>query len=152
MSELDVAAIRARAEAATPGPWTYTEDEPTRSAVANVDGRWIMSDVRPSDDTEEDADFIAHAPADIAALLDALAAARAEVERLTEWWCNAETASNAARAREAALREAVEGLADEHEAAWRNSWYRPQEDEEPPPLVKGLRAVLAAPTGTETGT
>jgi hypothetical protein len=81
MTNEELAAIKARAEAATPGPWTAAED-PTDG------GLWVMgkrpvricdveSNTRSSDRLLEvgDVEFIAHARSDIPALL-------AEVERL----------------------------------------------------------------------
>lgn len=61
-----IAAIRARADAATPGPWPHSWDRP-ENAWANL---------------AADSAFIAHARTDILALLDALAESSAEVKRL----------------------------------------------------------------------
>ena len=65
--------IRARLDAATPGPWVVTGQEILTVAVDGQTG-WesLVADVWHRD---RDADLIAHAPADIAWLLD-------EVERL----------------------------------------------------------------------
>lgn len=62
---LDLAAIRARAQAATPGPWVRQEWPPTQIDVA--DGVLIYDDNNLKD---ADAAFIAHARQDIPALCD----------------------------------------------------------------------------------
>lgn len=70
MADLD--AIRARLHAITPGRWVrhgadvHAADEPTPL----LRGRDGDPDVRAQSDA--DAEFVAHAPADLAALLDAL--------------------------------------------------------------------------------
>jgi hypothetical protein len=95
MSDTRIAAIRARLEAATEGPWeiyeepvgrrstpTITVAQPRGNVVCRVGPKGIKG-VAP------DANLIAHAPADIAFLLEQIAAwqataaqALAEVERL----------------------------------------------------------------------
>ena len=62
-----IAEIRARLDAATPGPWLVRNGW--------VDLNNLHGDVIPVGHNDADADLIAHAPADIAWLLD-------EVERL----------------------------------------------------------------------
>lgn len=68
MTEKELNAIRARLVAATPGPWTV--DDSISSLGYDIDE--VPCGVRKAFDRREDADFIAHAPADIAALLAAL--------------------------------------------------------------------------------
>lgn len=71
MTHKELTEIRARAEAATPGPWIYKNGE-----VENADGgggAWIFHD----GDYPGTGDFIAHARNDVPALVD-------EVERLRE--------------------------------------------------------------------
>ena len=91
----DLDAIRARCEAATPGPWTaYNANEGTEyqpawevandafhNPPADEDAPWIA--VHLETGIKDDAEFIAHAREDVPALLAALASSRAEVERLT---------------------------------------------------------------------
>ena len=78
----ELAAIRERAEKATPGPWhvyaAYSLSDITPET------RTCVVDCVASDGTlaREDAEFIAHAREDIPRLLDALEAAYAENERL----------------------------------------------------------------------
>lgn len=76
MAELDIEAIKARAAAATPGSWCADpiEDEDVDWFVHSAAGPDFPIVARRVC-VEADAEFIAHAPADIAALL-------AEVERL----------------------------------------------------------------------
>jgi hypothetical protein len=86
MTDLDLAAIRARAAAATPGPWL---GDPTGTVCAAVDvvpdgqGGEILPPDGPMevaecyrrelpDERARNADFIAHARSDVPALLDAL--------------------------------------------------------------------------------
>lgn len=76
MTTLDLDPIRARLAAATPGPWdhnTAAELIQTEKGDAIVVPAWFGEDLPRWDDAE----LIAHAPADIAALV-------AEVERLRE--------------------------------------------------------------------
>jgi hypothetical protein len=80
----DLAAIRGRAEAATPGPWRSHEDDAwcVRSDAEGLpDSGWIaeMGPARKGNE-ENDGQFIAHARTDIPRLLDALARAEGEVE------------------------------------------------------------------------
>lgn len=75
MTDLDLAPIKARLAAATPGPWTWV-----CHSTAGV-SEWTVFDAADHalatnrHGWRPDAEFIAHAPTDIAALL-------AEVERL----------------------------------------------------------------------
>lgn len=82
MADIDLDAIRARAEAATPGPWVTDWDagyvvQSALSLVADVHGEPVRADdPLDYDDTgQPDAEFIAHARVDIPMLLD-------EIERL----------------------------------------------------------------------
>ena len=91
MTNEQLAAIKARCEKATPGPWEVRSIEPEEFDAVSDDTFYIMADkwevasittyervIEPDwqrDDDEADADFIAHAREDIPALL-------AEVERL----------------------------------------------------------------------
>lgn len=73
-------AIRARAEAATPGPWRADSSDGHELDIIESDQHYIAGDVYRS----ADAIFIHHARTDIPALLDANAALAAEVERQAE--------------------------------------------------------------------
>lgn len=86
-NDLDLAAIKAREHAATPGPWTV-EARPHRIDVDGPDGGWILRAyadsgepfMEPFDDDDfpavvADAEFVAHARMDVPRLV-------AEVERL----------------------------------------------------------------------
>lgn len=89
-------AIRARAEAATPGPWVVNVKERTvRSLADGYDGTEWGGTILYDDSCGErpipgDAYFIAHARTDVPALLDALDAAEAENERLVDEVATAE--------------------------------------------------------------
>lgn len=75
------AEIRARAEAATEGGWGFDGLNGNGSYYVVSDGHeYVVADGL----IEEDAVFIAHARTDVPALLDALDAAEAAVERLQE--------------------------------------------------------------------
>lgn len=80
-----IAAIRKRLEAATPGPWVDVlyEDDTQTEALDVVHAKnhkcWIGSIAGPSD-----AEFIAAAPTDIAALLAHIAALDAELAAARE--------------------------------------------------------------------
>lgn len=80
-------AIRARCEAATPGPWIASEVEPRGlSSVTAVGDNWgVFTKIgerkpRQYATPEADAAFIAHARTDIPALLDEVARLRAALE------------------------------------------------------------------------
>jgi hypothetical protein len=79
-----LAEIAARAAAATPGPWCADGWEIYRGAEYVGGAKWIGETCRPNDTdgAVADAEFIAHAPEDVAALL-------AEVERLRKYWMGA---------------------------------------------------------------
>lgn len=84
MNADEVDAIRARAEAATPGPWRWRDDGYDSVVLDRSDdyvGGCPDCGVRAGFD-ESDAEFIAAARTDIPALLDALDEARAEAARL----------------------------------------------------------------------
>ena len=73
---MNIDEIRARAEAATPGPWMWEEvkypDEPVHLRFGNCD--FVLGRA----EFYRDADFIAHAREDIPYLLDALEQLQAE--------------------------------------------------------------------------
>lgn len=69
-----LAEIRKRADAASPGPWTWILDG-SISEIWDADD-CVVADTDGHRSPDDDADFIAHAREDIPALLD-------EVERLT---------------------------------------------------------------------
>jgi hypothetical protein len=99
MSEarVDLAAIKARADAATEGPWA-----PDRNGVHNQRGECVALTYHAN--KHADAEFIAHARADVPALF-------AEVERLREVLSWTLTSSNVAAihlAVEAAIADGLE--------------------------------------------
>jgi len=78
MTDEQLAAIRARCEAATPGPWNWGRDDvPNRPDIYHLTATWITECENYPDVTVAvpDLDFIARARQDVPALL-------AEVERL----------------------------------------------------------------------
>jgi len=74
---LDLAAIRARVDAATPGPWAIVErnGDPIRRKLRGADNRFILGLAALLYPDPADADFLTHAREDVPALL-------AEVEHL----------------------------------------------------------------------
>jgi hypothetical protein len=77
-AEMDLAPIKAREAAATPGPWGHAYRPDGTTTVWHVDpesGRLTVAEVRGWDRHAENAAFIAHARADVPALV-------AEVEQL----------------------------------------------------------------------
>jgi len=83
--QIDIAVIRARVAAATPGPWVrgIARDDDGWAVLAN-DGDDEVCTQPPSRVIDPyspaDADLIAHAPADIAALCDEVERLRAELD------------------------------------------------------------------------
>lgn len=130
-----IAQIRARVEAATPGPWVTWPDGTEESVEAVAVGRFVCHLNSNMRQFREDAALIANAPADLAYLLSELAAAQA---------------------REQALTRAVEKAADWHslsahefEGKWGNGW---QDTPDPDGLIAlDLRAALAAAGGEGQG-
>lgn len=82
---LDTAAIRARCDAATDGPWGVT-NEPGVCAKHPDFPKAVRGvfDLDWPEDAAANCEFAAHARTDIPALLDALAARDAEIARLKE--------------------------------------------------------------------
>jgi hypothetical protein len=75
--------IRERAEAATPGPWTVEADrQRLHRYVLDADGLVYIDFGYVGNRTQDDAEFTAHARADVPALLAELAAVRAERDEL----------------------------------------------------------------------
>lgn len=74
---LDLQPIKDRLKAATPGPWRASHNSKplNAAAVAEVNTTFILPDTPMLSSPHKDADLIAHAPSDLAALV-------AEVERL----------------------------------------------------------------------
>lgn len=77
---LDLEAIKARLKAATPGPWAFALDVYGVRRVWTAEGQDVASTESdggiPREQRSANGEFIAHAPADIAALV-------AEVELMT---------------------------------------------------------------------
>lgn len=90
MTADEVAAIRARADAAMPGPWTMCRRNPDSTAmfkrpfhaVGQASGafRGVAFAFQSLEDEGANATFIAHARADVPALCDALEAAQAHLD------------------------------------------------------------------------
>jgi hypothetical protein len=85
VTDLDLEAIKARAEAAGPGPWYSAPDLPPRShlhavcrgAGASTDGLIVGTTMSAAE-----ADFIAHAREDVPALAAEVARLREALERI----------------------------------------------------------------------
>lgn len=78
---LDISAIRARLEAATPGPWKFIADRYNPGSIIlshwESDGAPLIPD--------DDIPFIANAPTDVKALLDEVTSLEAKVKELEEY-------------------------------------------------------------------
>ena len=86
MTKEQLDAIRARLDAATPGPWRLESPFPAiyiaageRDYIAELMGPW--DDARWEQRWKVDAELIAHAPTDLRALLDEVEALQAEVRK-----------------------------------------------------------------------
>ena len=111
--------MRARAEAATTGPWRTWNDGHVGSPTVHIGGGVMPTPGSDPAQRMPDAEFIANAREDVPALLDALDAAEAEVGRLREstsfgMYVSMQAERDAARAREAALRERVAHIIDRY--------------------------------------
>ena len=114
MGDINIDAIRARAEAATPGPW----DSDGYSVGANDDWVAHIPGYDPGEGAgnprrEPDAEFIAHAREDVPALLAELAAWKATVDAYESG--EGHRAIVDERDRLAAQVQAVRALADGYE-------------------------------------
>ena len=77
---IDTGEIRARAEAATPGPWASVFTDYFRGVYTAGEGRFTQITAEPEmDDRENDREFIACARDDVPALCDEVDALRAEL-------------------------------------------------------------------------
>lgn len=79
--------IRARLDAATPGPWENTDDWSVVTAVVRQRSKWLPDYEMLVADVGQpvNADLIAHAPADIAWLLDRLDELETERGAVLDW-------------------------------------------------------------------
>ena len=119
---VDRDAIRARADAATPGPWSCYATVPYEVFVEPVGDDHDSPAIAHQMVWQCDAEFIAHARTDVPALLDALAAAEAErdeARRLSvEWradmeqYAKVKAERDAARAEVEAMRPVVEAASE----------------------------------------
>jgi hypothetical protein len=89
MTPDQLAAIEARAQAATEGPWESLRAGMLGTRVVRVDGEWdglvpdeFITMVTPALRKFDDADFIAHARTDVPALLALVREQRAAIERV----------------------------------------------------------------------
>jgi len=83
VSAQQLAEIEARLNAATPGPWRAANPEPYRVVSDTSAGLWGICDMREGlngRNAGRDLDFIAHAPSDVAVLVEAVKALRAALE------------------------------------------------------------------------
>ena len=81
-----LAAIRARAEAATPGPWHIEDDsnfknEEHAGSVVTEQGYYLAKIEPDVDDADGNAEFIAHAREDVPYLLDLVTALSSPLPR-----------------------------------------------------------------------
>jgi len=87
MSNYELAAIQARVEAITPGAWEKTTDKLGLTFLLAPDERLggvIVARITGSN-IAEDAEFIAHAPCDVRAMLAEIERLQADVKRLDDY-------------------------------------------------------------------
>ena len=89
IEEEEMAIIRARCEAASAGPWTFTGPENHAQGLVRDERGWHVCDAYDNTSWSEEqcranAEFIAHARTDVPALLDALAESDAAVANAVE--------------------------------------------------------------------
>lgn len=86
----DIQAIKARAEAATPGPWDWDDVEDIPLANGMPGPKWLEVGTEPGDflicelshKQKANAEFIAHARTDVPYLLTIIASQEAEIGKL----------------------------------------------------------------------
>lgn len=111
MSALDE--IRGRLDAATPGPWEW--DGTPRRRYLEGRGEGILSCAALLYPSERNAEFIAHAPADVAFLLDLVSKQQAALDAVRELADDASSQPNSeivpVKAMGGLIRAALEGKA-----------------------------------------
>lgn len=112
-TELDTAAMRARADAAVAGPWTWGVTNDRKWARVYRPGSELDEPTVAQLADDDNAEFVAHARTDIPALLDALDEARA------------------------ALRAATAELADAWDEGWDAGWSYGTETQHENPYRRG---------------
>ena len=89
MTRLDIKAIRARCEAATPGPWGHCQGDRVNDVFSTIP-REVFRDVEDAEPTTApcgdigDAEFIAHARTDVPWLCEMLLEAAAIIDTLDD--------------------------------------------------------------------
>ena len=102
MTEQELAEIRQRANAATPGPWSMKQDG-AEFYIADRNGRWL-------DVTLSDAIFISHARQDIPALLAEVERLRADIEHVSTVGESLAASLDSVKAYNARLRAALDDM------------------------------------------
>lgn len=118
-----IAEVKARAKAATPGPWYRVEANDGRAYVCRYDGEGLREPVLPVLFRETDGDFCAAARADVDRLVAMVEAAHAEIERLRVELAERNDPAiivtlREVRADNARLREALERSDTENQRLW----------------------------------
>lgn len=87
LTDADLAAMKARADAATPGPWgprhfgyVFARGTTPQAAEAGYDGTPIVDTFMWTEQGESNREFIAHAREDVPALLVEVAALRKQID------------------------------------------------------------------------
>ena len=117
MTDIDLDAIEARANAATDGPWSVYQTMHAEPKVVNSTGHWPAGEVAnasnsPADYGNADAEFIAHARTDVPALV-------AEVRRLRE---DADEDASVRDMLASLLTSTANALKGEPEQLWMHDW------------------------------
>lgn len=80
---IDIKELRRLAEAATPGPWRYREDDDEHAAAVAHEHGWVDAILPSGEQENKDAEYIASAnPSAILSLLDHIEQQEAEIARL----------------------------------------------------------------------
>ena len=82
MTKQEIEAIRAREQAATPGPWEICDTDQTRNYILFAKPANGIADIYQKSRRKENGEFIDHARQDIPALLEALDHWKARAEAL----------------------------------------------------------------------
>ena len=140
MTEQELEQIEARANAATPGPWTGDRSDGTikykmlggenhNFVILDVDHKnnssgFYTEDYIPYEQCTANEEFVKHARTDIPALIAEVRRLEADLEHVTTVGESLATSLDGVKADNARLKAALESIGDE--ASWSENWCDPK--------------------------